>query len=262
MEPTPRVLATTGVHNFRDYGGYPVAEGRHLARGRLYRSAELAQPTAADLDLVNSLGLAAIIDLRGRAERLMAPCRFPAGFSAPVLYADGETAHAHAAPHVEALVGALDGEQARIRMLNGYTSMPFRPLLVEVLRLYFRALAESDGPTLVYCTAGKDRTGFAVALLHSALGVHRDDIFEDYLLTNSAGDGQARMAAIREDMDRRFNATMSEEAVRVVTSVEPQWLDRAFDVIAERCSSIDSYLADVLQVTASVRKQLENRLLV
>jgi protein-tyrosine phosphatase len=147
-------------------------------------------------------------------------------------------------------------------MLDGYTSMPFRPLLVDVLRLYFRTLAESDGPTLVYCTAGKDRTGFAVALLHSALGVHRDDILEDYLLTNSAGDTRARIAAIRDDMDRRFNASMSEEAVRVVTSVEPQWLDRAFDVIAERYSSIDSYLADVLQVAAPVRNQLAERLLV
>src|ERR1700734_791623 len=182
MESVTRIVPATAIHNFRDYGGYSIAGGRHLARGRLFRSGELTQPTDSDLKLVDSLALAAVVDLRGRGERRAAPCKFPAAFSAPIFYSDGETAHSHAAPHVEAMAGALDAEQARLRMFNGYSSMPFRPLLLDVLRLYFRALAESNGPTLVYCTAGKDRTGFAVALLHSALGVHRDDIFEDYLL--------------------------------------------------------------------------------
>jgi protein-tyrosine phosphatase len=259
MAIAPRVVPTTGIHNFRDYGGYAVIGGS-LLRGRLYRCGELASPTDADLEVVESLGLTAVVDLRGAAERRMAPCRFPQGFNAPVFFSDGETAHAHAAPHVEALIGALDAEQARIRMLNGYTSMPFRPILVKALTLYFRALADSDGPTLVYCTAGKDRTGFAVALLHSALGVHRDDILEDFLATNSAGDTEARIAAIRGDMDRRFNATLSEGAIRVVASVEAQWLDRAFDVIAERHSSIDAYLTEVLQVTPQDRNALAKRL--
>jgi protein tyrosine/serine phosphatase len=260
MATAPRVLRTTGVHNFRDYGGYALSGGSSLLRGRLYRCGELAQPTDSDLKLIESLALAAVVDLRGRGERRMAPCRFPPGFSAPVFFSDGETAHSHAAPHVEALIHALGAEQARLRMLNGYTSMPFRPLLVNVLQLYFRAVADSDGPTLVYCTAGKDRTGFAVALLHSALGVHRDDILEDFLLTNTAGDTEARIAAIRNDMDRRFSATLSEEAIRVVSSVEAQWLERAFEVIANRHASIDAYLTEVLQVTPQIRDALAKRL--
>jgi protein-tyrosine phosphatase len=261
LETVSRILPTTGIHNFRDYGGYPIAEGGHLLRGRLYRCAEFLHPTGPDLRLLDSLGLATVFDLRGGGERRSAPCRFPPGFSASVVYSDGETAHSYAAPHIEGLGDALNADQARIRMLNAYTSMPFRPLLVNVLRLYFRALAELKGPTLVFCAAGKDRTGFAVAMLHTALGVHHDDILEDYLLTNSAGDREARIAALRQDMERRFNASLSEEAVRVASSVEAAWLDRAFEVITDRHGSIDAYLAEVLQVTPQLRDALATHLI-
>src|SRR5690606_42112561 len=58
-------------------------------------------------------------------------------------------------------------------------SMPFRPNLVAVLRLYFGALATGGGASLIHCLAGKDRTGFAVGLLHKLLGTHDDDIRAD-----------------------------------------------------------------------------------
>ena len=253
-----RVVPTSGIHNFRDYGDYRVAGGGRLARGMLYRSGEPAHPSDRDLELVRDLGLAAVIDLRGRSERELAPARFPSGFAAPVIRTEGETAVR--APHVDAAAGALDATAARRNLSERYATLPFRGLLVDVYRRYFLTLASSSGPTLVYCTAGKDRTGLLVALLHSALGVHRDDMFADYLLTNSTGDVEARVAALTRDLQSRFG-NLSEEAVRVVTSVEPLFLQSALDAISARHGSVERYLADVLGVTPYVREMLSARLL-
>jgi protein-tyrosine phosphatase len=253
---TARVIPTTGIHNFRDYGGYAAAGLGRVAWMRLYRSGEHVGATARDLEIVGTLGLAAVIDLRGTSERAAAPTPASPNSSIPVICTDGETAPA---PH-EAAATALGAAEARRNMIEGYSRFPLRSRLGDVYRRYFALLAETTGPTLVNCVAGKDRTGFLVALLHHALGVHHDDIFEDYLLTNTAGDPAARVAALRRDLVRHFGAPMSDEAVNVVVSVEPRFLQAAFDSAIARYGSIDTYLAEVLGVTAQVREALIERL--
>jgi protein-tyrosine phosphatase len=258
--PQPRILQTTGIHNFRDYGGYPVVGGGRLVRGQLFRSGEHTLATDADLRIVDELDLKAVFDLRGADEREKAPCRRPPGFPAYVYSAVGETTQA--APHLDAAANALDAATARQNMQNRYAGVPFRPVLVDLYQNYFRVLSQLGASTLVNCTAGKDRTGVLVALLHSALGVHPDDILDDYLLTNSAGDSEARVAVLKADLQRRFGATMSDEAVRVVTSVEPAFLESAFGAIRQRHGNISAYLEDVLGVTSQMREALIDRLVV
>jgi protein-tyrosine phosphatase len=257
-EPT-RVVATTAIHNFRDYGGYRVSSGGRVAWKRLYRAGEDAEATPADLEILRSLGLSGIIDLRGTSERSKSPSRFNSNGAIPVICADGETTPA---PHADAAASAFNVAAARRNMIERYAGLPLRRRLGDVYRRYFALLAETGGPTLVHCTAGKDRTGFLVALLHHALGVHRDDIFEDYLLTNTVGDGRARVAALRRDLERRFGAPMSDEAVNVVVSVDPQFLQAAFDSVTNRFGTVDFYLAEALGVTATVRDALVERLVV
>ena len=60
-----RILPLEGIRNFRDYGGYAGAEGARVMRGMLWRSGHHCEATAADLEKVHALGLAAVIDLRG-----------------------------------------------------------------------------------------------------------------------------------------------------------------------------------------------------
>jgi protein tyrosine/serine phosphatase len=257
-DPT-RIVPTTGVHNFRDYGGYPLAGGGRLARGLLYRSGEHARATDRDLDIIGALGLDAVIDLRGSSERQKAPCRRPPGFTARVICADGETTPMEA-PHVDAAADAFDATAARRNMLDRYAGVAFRPLLAPVYREFFHTLARTTGPTLVNCSAGKDRTGVLVALLHAALGVHPDDMMADYLLTNTVGDVEARVAALRDDLQHRFGRALPEEAVRVVTMVEPGFLQAALDSLAARHGSVQGYLEQVLGVTPAVRATLAGRL--
>ena len=255
-----RVLPFEGIHNFRDYGGYAGRGGARLRTGLLYRSGQHVDATPADLDGVAALGLATVIDLRGDSERVAYPCARPLGFAAEVLFAPGETAGGHA-PHVEAAREVVTAAHAHAAMVRLYESMPFRPKLIEIFRLYFAALAKGGGPSLLHCLAGKDRTGLAAALLHSLMGVHNDDLMADYLLTNSAGNMEARIAAGATTVRANFGQTMEEGAVRTLMSVHPEFLETAFAAIVREHGDIGSYARDVLHVSDDRLERIESRLL-
>jgi protein tyrosine/serine phosphatase len=124
---------------------------------------------------------------------------------------------------------------------------------------YLAALAEGKGASLVNCMAGKDRTGITVAALHLATGVHRDDIIADYLLTNSAGDVEARIASGMETI-KAMTGNMDEEVLRILMGVEAEYLESAFRMMEERHGSTDGYLRDVLGVDDQLRGRLKDAL--
>lgn len=120
---------------------------------------------------------------------------------------------------------------------------------------YLARLADGAGPSLVNCMAGKDRTGIAVAMLHLAAGVHRDDVMEDYLLTNTAGDAEARIAAGAETI-RAVTGQLDEAVLRVLMGVEPEYLETAFAAIEEHHGTIDAYLEQALGADEAMREKL------
>lgn len=255
-----RVLPLAGIHNFRDYGGYAVEGGGRLRNGMLWRSAHHQDATDDDLTVVENLGIETIVDLRGDDERAAHPCRRSTGFSARVLFADGNTAGL--APHLQAAGGTIDNDTARSRMVDVYASMPYRPVLVNTLRLYLSALAEYEAPSLVHCVAGKDRTGFAVAVVHRLLGVHEDDLMQDYLLTNTAGKIEERIAQGGDVIRARYGAEIHDDAIRTLMSVNPIFLDAALATVRRDHGDVASYAEAVLNFTPEMRESLTDKLVV
>ena len=251
-----RVLRLEGVHNFRDFGGYAAAGGGRVRRGLLWRSAQHVGASDAELEAIDALALTTVVDLRGNSERLAAPCRRGPGFAAEVILFDGETAGL--GNHVDAAAGVIDEAGAKGAMRRLYSEIAFRPNLIDLLRRYFAALAEREGPSLVHCLAGKDRTGLAVALVHHALGVHRDDIVEDYLLTRTAGNIEQRIAAGAAPIRARYG-NVADGAVRALMSVEPEYLETAIAAIEARYGSLDAYLGEMLVVDDGLRANLRER---
>lgn len=252
-----RVIEFDGIHNFRDYGGYRARAGQ-LVRGRLWRSGQHAGASAADLARVRELGIATVIDLRGDSERAAFPCLRHEDFAGTVLFHPGETASLQGqAAHAEAADAIRTPDDARDRMIRLYRGMPFREVLIGTFRLYGEALASRDGASLLHCLAGKDRTGLGVALIHHLLGVHHDDLVADYLLTNSAGNIEARIAAQSHSLS---DMGLSEAAMRVVLGVEPVYLDTAFAAIAERHGSVEAYAQTVLGIGPEHIAAMEARL--
>lgn len=257
MSENERTLPLEGVHNFRDYGGYPTSNGGRMKRGLLWRSGQHLDATEGDLARIAELGLRHVIDFRGASERSSYPCPRPDGFDAEVLFYDGETAAL--APHVEAAEGALDVAAAHDKMEALYARLPQREPVLYVMRLYFEALAkgpeEGGGASLVHCLAGKDRTGMAVALLHHALGVHPDDAMEDFLLTNTAGNIDARVAAGAVAVRSKWG-DISDETIRVLMGVDERYLVAMRKAVEAEHGSLDAFLKDVLGVDEERRAAL------
>ena len=238
-----RVLIFEGIHNFRDYGGYAARAGQ-LMRGRLWRSGQHAGATPDDLARVRDLNIATVIDLRGDSERAAYPCLRHADFAGDVLFCPGETAGRKGRGAHEEMSGRIrTADDAQGVMLRLYQGLPFRDVLTGSWRLYLEALATRNGASLLHCLAGKDRTGLGAALVHHLLGVHHDDIMADYLLTNTAGDVEARIASQSRNLS---NTSLTDAAMRVVLGVEPEYLDAAFAAIRERYGSVEAYAQDVL----------------
>lgn len=248
-----RVLKLDAVHNFRDYGGYVAADGARVRRGLLWRSAQHGDASDADLEAIHRLGIVTVVDLRGPSEREAKPCRRHPGFSAEVLYHPDETAGL--ALHTEAADGILSAAEARDAMMRLYQGIAFRPNLVPMLRAYFDVLEKADGPSLVHCVAGKDRTGFAVAMAQHALGVPRDTIIEDYLLTQSAGNIEARIAAGGIQIRER-HGNIDDQTIRTLMGVEADYLNAALASVETQYGDIDAYLAAALGLSSARRTAL------
>jgi protein tyrosine/serine phosphatase len=140
-------------------------------------------------------------------------------------------------------------------MIRLYEGIAFRENLVTMLQRYFDVLLRADGPSLVHCVAGKDRTGLAVALAQHALGVPREAIVEDYLLTNTAGNIEARIAAGALPIRDRFPG-IDDATIRTVMGVEGDYIDTAFAAIEARYGTIDAYLERVIGIDQAAREAL------
>ncbi len=254
-----RSLNLDGIYNFRDYGGYSVAGGARVKPGVLWRSGEHGGASEADLAAVDALELATVVDLRGGIEQEANPCRRGPGFKAQVWRQDGETAGL--APHIEAAGGGNDADTARRAMLGLYEGLPFRENLRPMLTCYFRALARDARPSLVHCVAGKDRTGFAVAILQRLLGVHPDDVMADYLATNTASKLEERIASGAFRHLPRY-AGRDEASIRALWGVDAAYLDRSFQAIEARFDSVSDYVDQVLQIGPELQDQLKTNYLI
>lgn len=246
------------IDNFRDYGGYAVA-GARVARGRLYRSAHQARATEADLARLAQLNIATVVDLRRPSERRDQPSRRPSGWAGRVI----ESTHDDGgeAPHITFLKTAdLTEDSGRAFMTGAYRRLPFEPAHVDLFSRYFRALAECEGPVLIHCAAGKDRTGLLAALTHSLLGVSRDDLIHDYLLTNIAVDLEGRAEGIAKKLTEMTGRPASHGAVVAFLGVEADYLDGAFAEITARHGSLRSYLEQALGVDDALAEGIRARL--
>lgn len=251
-------FVTEGIHNLRDYGGYAVPGGGRVKTGVLFRSGQHMEASEADLELVHALDIRTVIDLRGVSEREGFPCRRHPSFAAQVIAHEGETSNAP--PH-EGGGGqvVMTPEKARERMLAVYRRMPSNPAMIAIFTRYFNALDENDGGSLVHCFAGKDRTGIAASLLLHVLGVHHDDIVEEFLLTNAA---PTRHILERQSLPRMIAhyGEIEPEALHNLMGVLPEYIETYIAEVTRDHGSLDAYLETRLGVDGPRKERLRAKL--
>jgi protein-tyrosine phosphatase len=233
-----------GAVNFRDLGGYPASDGRRTRWGLVYRADNLADLTDADLARLEVLGLRTLIDFRLPTERQMSPDRLPRGSSIRKV----ELGFIPAGT-IEMLArvkkGAIAAPELERRVIAQY-----RLFCVDHVEEYRRTFAiaqdASSYPLLLHCTSGKDRTGFAAALLLLALGAPRETVLEDYDLTNR----------YRRAVPQLLGPETPEEIVTLLLSAQPKYLEAALDEIDRVYGSFDDYLDTALGVDGAARRRL------
>ena len=255
-----RHIAFDAIDNFRDFGDY-AAGARRLKPGLLYRAANQAMATPADLEKLAGLNLAVIVDLRRANEREKSPSRRWDGFAAEVIENDiGQDSADEWSTFIadsDLSVGSFHAY-----MMDYYRQAPFQRRHIDLYQRYFRALAATPGPILVHCAAGKDRTGIICALTHHVAGVHDDDIVADYLLTNQHERMVARLPTMREHVTQAAGGRVASDAALITAMrVEAEYLEAAFAVMREQAGSLDGYLDDVLGLDADLRGRIHDRLL-
>lgn len=178
-----------GLYNFRDTGGLPIAGGGVTQPGVLYRSASLAEVTPRGLDAFASTKVGVVVDYRTTVERDAAPDRLPT--SRPIQLVNLSLLQGAMSQMTENLVppgGSPDPDQIA-RALESlptlgelYTGMLQSGVaqFVKTARLIAAETPGAPAGVLVHCTAGKDRTGVATALMLEAAGVVREAVVADY----------------------------------------------------------------------------------
>jgi protein-tyrosine phosphatase len=246
MSASPaRHLNLAGASNFRDLGGYVARDGRVVRWRQIFRSNHLAHLTPEDVGLLRQLGVRSAFDFRGKDERGEALCGV-------------EDIETHSLPVEPTVVAALRAIHATGRMSTADDALEvmqgsYRGYVQQNtprFRALFAHLLEDRAPLVIHCTAGKDRTGFACALILHTLGVADEVIAEDYLLTNQY-----------YRRDPSASSDLPAEVTQVLGTVRAAFLAAAFETITAGYGSLDNYLRDGLGVGAAERKALRERYL-
>jgi protein-tyrosine phosphatase len=167
-------LDIEGCFNVRDAGGWPTDDGGRMATGALYRADDPVRLTAQGRACMAQLGLRAVIDLRQQAQ-------FDRG------HAFGPAEITHHIPTVDRVIDVDNPPRLEeaTDIVGFYEDMVERggPQLVRAVDTVAEHIV--DGPVLVHCVAGKDRTGLVVALIHAAIGVTLESIITEYALSDA-----------------------------------------------------------------------------
>ncbi|HME46847.1 tyrosine-protein phosphatase [Mycobacterium sp.] len=241
-----------GAWNFRD-----VADAAGVRPGRFFRSSELSTLEDDGRAELRRLGITDVADLRSPREvERRGPGRVPGGVAVHLLpfpdlaaETDGESPHEHAWNRMmtEQPTDESVSDAAARFMTEEYRRFPTLPGAQRAVRRVISLLVDGR-PVITHCFAGKDRTGFTVAVVLESVGVDRDAIIADYLRSNDAV-SQLR-DRILDMMSQRAGSGMTPEAATFaearlsedVLGVREEYLDAARRTIDENYGSLDAYL--------------------
>lgn len=249
-------LGLKGVSNARDLGGMPAADGKVIARGRLFRTGELTHATAEDAAVLRGYSLACVVDLRTASERHADPepaRRFPSvDFEFVPVINQVAVGITHDAGMKELVESAISyGTHVQERIAEFYVSIVTSQEGRDGYRRFFelaRATGEKDphAAFLWHCTAGKDRTGIAAALLETVLGVPQDLVVEDYLASNRYSEPVP--AQLVERLGQMGVAKAPAVFLKTLYGVDETNLVKAMEAIRSEWGSLDAYLSKELGV--------------
>ena len=233
-----RQIRMEGADNFRDLGGIPTADGRVIKWGKFYRSGKLNQLTPRDLDYFATLGIETVVDFRDNVERAKDPSRFPESYKVRnIQVAIGDTTGALQDELKEKIFNADPDTWDGVEFISQVNRDFIDSFAFQYQPFLDIATDPSNTPVLYHCSAGKDRTGLGTALLLSVLGVEREIIMSDFLLSN-----YYKYESIKQKIWKGALAGLDPVITKPIATVDESYLAAAFEAIENNYGSIDSML--------------------
>ena len=232
-------LPMAGGYNFRDLGGIPGADGKRVVWGTFIRADGLNTLTDDDLAYLASMPVKTLVDFRSDMEAYRSPDRVPTSVKTLV--------HLPVTPgHLLSDSGRRFGdyESAKAFMLDMYRDLALNDDTVKTYRRFFAQVQNASClPILFHCTAGKDRTGIAAALILFALGVERELVLENYEESTLF-------------LDKKYAPAIEKRPeLKDLFSAERIYLEEALALIESKHGSVLAYLENVLNVDiATIRR--------
>ena len=264
-EPAPpRHIALDGAVNVRDIGGYRSVHGLEVTRGRLFRGDSLGQLTSADVEKLDRLGLRTVIDFRTPGEVLLGgDDRLPYAVEFAHLPVSGGDLGA-----IYELIASGDHERQR-RELGGGRAASFMaemnrgfvtyPRQREAFGAALRLLCSPGRlPLLYHCTGGKDRTGWMTAIVLTTMGVPRELVLRDYLLSNDFH----RTGYVKLCLDLVKTGIVADpELLRPLLEQSATYLGAAFEEADRSYGSFRRFLTYGLEISETMLAELRRALL-
>ena len=242
-----RQLPMVGQSNFRDLGGYKTKDGRRVKWGLVFRSGKCNSLTEDDLAYLATIPLKTVIDFRSSSEQEAEPDKVPTTTVNCINYPiePGNLSSID----VSDVIRRGDVEGAKQYLVDG--NREFVISFQAEYKSFFKTLMEADKtPLMFHCTAGKDRAGFAAALFLAALGVDRETIIEDYMLTNEL------TGVTMEAMKALYGDNKMAECMYYISSVQKEYIEMALTTIDENYGGMDKFLVQQLGVDVEKLRKL------
>ena len=234
--------------NARHMGGYAAGPGRLTRGDRLFRSGWFALADQDARDEVTALGIRQVVDFRTADELARKPLVVGADDGVDIVSVPILSGNMRA--YIEDTANlAPEDVDCRAAMVRLYTD-----ILDDARDAYvamFTALLRGEGGALLLCSAGKDRTGMGAVLLLSALGVGRDDVVRDFLLSAEFYRGY------EEDLARQHGYERTGHDMKRfidVFTVLPIYIDAAWAVAERRAGSMSAFSTELAGGKAAVEK--------
>ncbi len=248
-----RHISLQGIRNFRDIGGYETADGRTVRWGTLYRSGKLSLATDEDLACISNLGIKRVFDLRTPSEDQLRLEENAIALGAQVnnlpMISD------RILKIMKAVSLGSPGEQHNINA---------EELVIELYRSFvtdanshcndlIQTISDPVNlPALFHCNMGKDRTGFVSAITLLALGVSKETVYNDFMLS---------CQYISVDDEALLPASIDVALKRALLKTRGEYLEGAFETIDKQFGSVDAYLHEGLGLNEQKIDNLRNTLL-
>lgn len=259
-------LGLKSVNNARDLGGYKTKDGRTVKFGKLLRTGELTELSAADeKKLLKTYHVKKVVDFRsyrniltnGQDKELKGVEYSHYPYSSLVNFVLSEAALDLTKDIVQDLVQRdFNGKLIRAYFREGYKAMYLTEEGIQMFRGFFKELLDANGDTVLFhCVHGKDRTGNAALLLLSVLGVDKETVIADFMLTNAYYTQERQ-----ENYDTVYRLTKSKSIAKdfsYLDGVSREWIESSYDTIETYYGSVNNFLKKAVGLSNKDIKKLQ-----